>query len=122
MRDYRQLKVWERSHALTLRSYLVTGAYPPDERFGLVSQTRRSVSSIPMNIAEGSGRMTRADYSRFIGYASASCNEAEYQLLLGRDLGYLADSDFEAMSQELSELRAMLTSLQRTLLRTSASS
>jgi len=69
-----------------------------------------------MNVAEGSGRSSRTDYSRFVGYASASCNEAEYQLLLARDLGYIPDSDFKAMSAELAEVRSMLTSLQRALL------
>jgi len=68
-----------------------------------------------MNIAEGSGRPTRADYSRFLGYASGSCNEAEYQILLARDLGYLSTDDHETMTVELSELRAMLTSLQQAL-------
>jgi four helix bundle protein len=117
MRDYRQLKAWSKSHSLTLRTYEVTEAYPRGERFGLVAQTRRSVASIPMNLAEGSGRASEADYARFVAYAAASCSEAEYQLHLGRDLGYLPTSDFDEMSIELSELRAMLTSLHRTLSR-----
>jgi four helix bundle protein len=117
MRDYRQLKAWSRSHSLTLRTYAVTEGYPPGERFGLIAQTRRSVASIPMSLAEGSGRASEADYARFVGYAAASCSEAEYQLFLGRDLGYLPTSDFDEMSIELSELRAMLTSLHRRLSR-----
>jgi four helix bundle protein len=68
-----------------------------------------------MNIAEGSGRSTEGDYARFITYAAASCNEADYQLLLARDLGYLLAAEFDPMRRELSELRSMLTSLARTL-------
>jgi four helix bundle protein len=120
MRDYKQLKVWKRSHTLTLRVYALTAQFPPEERYALIAQTRRSVSSIPMNVAEGSGRSTRVDYSRFVGYAAASCNEAEYQLLLARDLGYISMDDYEPLRDEFSEVRSMLTRLRQVLVRADA--
>ena len=71
-----------------------------------------------MNIAEGSGRSSDTDYSRFVAYGRASCNELEYQLLLARDLGYLETVEFAPLAKEVSELRSMLTSFHRKLTRT----
>ncbi len=56
MRNFRELKVWEKAHDLTLTVYTLTGAFPEDERYGLTSQIRRSCASIPANIAEGCGQ------------------------------------------------------------------
>ena len=87
MQDYRKLAVWQSSHELTLAVYRVTIRFPKDELFGLTSQMRRSSSSIPTNIAEGCGRATNADFTRFLHISLGSANELEYQLLLCRDLG-----------------------------------
>ena len=55
MKDFRQLKVWEKSHELALAVYHITAAFPREETYGLTSQIRRAASSIPSNIAEGCG-------------------------------------------------------------------
>ena len=65
MKDFRDLKVWERSHELTLACYALTTGFPKEETFGLVSQIRRSASSIGANIAEGCGRRGNAELHRF---------------------------------------------------------
>jgi four helix bundle protein len=89
MKDFRQLKVWEKSHELALAIYHITAAFPREETYGLASQIRRAASSIPSNIAEGCGRNGDAELARFCIIARGSASELEYQLLLGRDLKLL---------------------------------
>jgi four helix bundle protein len=90
MRDFRELKVWEKAHRLTLSVYSATKAFPKDELYGLTSQVRRAASSVPANLAEGCGRETDAEFVRFCQVAFGSANELEYHLLLSKDLGYRA--------------------------------
>ena len=87
MKDFRELKVWEKGHQLTLTSYKLTSQFPKHELFGLMSQIRRCSSSIPANIAEGCGRLGNAELHRFLQIACGSANELEYPFLLARDLG-----------------------------------
>jgi four helix bundle protein len=97
----------------------VTGNYPNEEKFGLIAQMRRSSSSIPTNIMEGSGRTGTKEFIHFIGIALGSCKEIEYQLLLSRDLGYLSDASYLDLAEKYSEIGKMLFSLKRSLGRTS---
>ncbi|HLA66328.1 MAG TPA: four helix bundle protein [Acidimicrobiia bacterium] len=115
MSDYRNLEVWQRAHRLTLDVYRLTHGYPASERFGLTMQTRRAAVSIPSNVAEGAGRGSDRDFARFVGIAIGSTNEAEYQLLLACDLGYLPSLDFGVLASELAEVRSMLTGLRQWL-------
>ena len=108
MQDYRNLKVWERSHQLTLAIYKATSLFPKDELYGLTSQIRRSCSSIPANIAEGCGRDGDAEFARFLHIAMGSASELDYHLLLARDLGFLHDTNYERLENELREVRRML--------------
>jgi four helix bundle protein len=66
MRDFRDLKVWEKAHRLTLAVYKATNSFPIDEKYGLTNQIRRSSVSIPSNIAEGCGRNGEAELTRFL--------------------------------------------------------
>ncbi len=66
MVDYRNYKVWQRSHKLVLEIYKATRSYPSSEQFNLVSQTNRAALSIPANIAEGCGRQTQKEFVRFL--------------------------------------------------------
>jgi four helix bundle protein len=75
---FTDLKVWQRSHALTLDIYKFTATFPTDERFGLISQLRRAAVSVPTNIAEGSKRQSNPDYARFLNIAEGSLAETEY--------------------------------------------
>ena len=72
LKNYRELKVWQKSYGLCLNIYRITGKFPKEERYGLTSQIRRAAASIPSNIAEGYGRKTTADYIRslYIAYGS----------------------------------------------------
>ncbi len=89
MQRFTELKVWQRSHALALDVYRHSARFPPAERFGLTSQLRRAVVSVPTNIAEGSKRQSKQEYARFLNIAEGSLAESEYLLMMSRDLGYL---------------------------------
>ncbi len=109
MRDFRRLKVWEKSHALTLEIYRATKFFPKEELYGLTSQMRRSVASIPTNIVEGCGRGGATELGRFMRIAFGSATELEYQLLLSYDLGFLEQGVFEKLSTRVCEIKKMLS-------------
>ena len=114
-RDFRKITAWQRAHALTLRIYRATSAFPRDERFGMVAQIRRACTSIPTNVAEGCGRSTNNELARFIDIATGSASEVEYQLLLAKDLGYLPEDQYTNLSTEVVEIRRMLLAFNKTL-------
>ena len=111
MRDFRKLKVWEKSHALALAVYTVTTAFPKDELYGVTSQIRRASTSIPANIAEGCGRNGSAELARYLHIAMGSASELEYFLLLARDLRFLEDTGYQSLARDVIEVKQMLTSL-----------
>ena len=108
---FTDLKVWQRSHQLTLEVYRITASFPSAERFGLTAQLRRAAASVPTNIAEGSKRLSNQEYSRFLNIAEGSLVETEYLLMLSRDLGYLALNSSEVMLNEVGEIARMLSGL-----------
>ncbi len=111
VRDFRELKVWERSHRLVLDVYEATGKFPREETYGLMAQLRRSSASIPANIAEGCGRSGDTELGRFMLIAMGSASELEYHLLLARDLGYLDDRDYQELWRGTQEVKRMLSTL-----------
>ena len=115
MRDFRELKVWEKSHALTLEVYKATKSFPKEEIYGLTSQIRRSSASIPANIAEGCGRSGEPELARFLLIACGSASELEYHLLLSRDIGLLNSSDHDRLTEDIIEVKKMLTTLVKKL-------
>ena len=110
MRDFRNLKVWEKSHKLALDVYKVTDKLPNEERFGLVSQIRRSGYSIPTNIAEGCGRESERELARYLNISMGSASELEYLLLLVKDLDYISEDAYSDVTQRVIEVKRMLTS------------
>jgi four helix bundle protein len=115
MRDFRELKVWQKSHSLTLSVYRATEMFPKQEIYGLTSQLRRSSASIAANIAEGCGRHGQAELARFLQIAMGSASELEYHLLLSHDLKLLKEKDYEKLAADVSEVKKMLTSFIRGL-------
>ena len=113
MRDFRQLKVWEKAHALTLGIYSVTATFPREEMYGITSQMRRCSASVAANIAEGCGRTGDGEFHRFLNTAAGSAVELEYFLLLSRDLGFLSAEVYEKLQGEVLEVQRMLASLLR---------
>jgi four helix bundle protein len=109
MQDFRELRVWEKAHALTLEIYRTTRSFPADELYGLSSQMRRAAVSIGANICEGCGRETRADFARFLQIATGSASELQYHLMLAHDLGYLATETGSHLMGNITEIKRMLT-------------
>jgi four helix bundle protein len=113
MKDFRTLAVWQKSHELALAIYKETKSFPKDELFGLTSQIRRASSSVSANIAEGCGRSTDADFSRFLQIAFGSVSELDCHLLLARDLDLLNTTAYESIYARVLEIRRMLSALIR---------
>lgn len=108
MRDFMKLDLWQRSHQLTLKIYRITKSFPKDEIFGLVSQMRRSSSSMPTNIAEGCGRRTNPELRRFFDFAAGSSSELQYQIILSKELNYISETDFQELHDETVSIRKMI--------------
>ena len=111
MRDFRKFEVWQMSHQLTLKIYSITKLFPKEELFALTSQIRRSFASIGYNISEGSGRNSDKEFANFVNIALGSSNEAENQLILAKDLGYINEIDFQNLLLELIVLKKKLVTL-----------
>ncbi|HYL81406.1 MAG TPA: four helix bundle protein [Candidatus Acidoferrum sp.] len=110
MRDFRELKVWQKAHALVLAAYRVTQGFPRIEVYGLTAQVRRACASIPANIVEGNGRGTDPEMIRFLQIALGSAAEADYFFLLAHDLGYIKAAEYEGLAAEVNAVSRMLTS------------
>ncbi|MGA2903250.1 MAG: four helix bundle protein [Candidatus Korobacteraceae bacterium] len=115
MKDFRQLKVWDKAHALTLGIYRATSDFPREELFGITSQMRRSSASIAANLAEGCGRTGDGDFHRFLSTAASSAVELEYFLLLARDLNLVSIDTYDQLRDRVLEVQRMLASLLRTV-------
>jgi four helix bundle protein len=111
LKDFKELKVWSKAHETTLQLYRLTRQFPKEELYGLTSQIRRAASSVGANIAEGSGRRSDGEMTRFLHIARGSAVELEYHLLLARDLELLPASNFTALERQVDEIQRMLTSL-----------
>ncbi len=109
------LEVFKLSHSLVLNVYKLTKSFPQEERFGLISQMRRSAYSIPMNIIEGSNRLNTKEYRRFVGIAKGSAGEISYQILLTKDLGYLSEEIYSEMKEKYEIVIRMLSNLAKSL-------
>lgn len=112
MRDFKKLAVWRKSHELTLLIYNdILPAFPKHEVFHLATQTKRAAYSIPMNIAEGTGKNTDKDFVSFLDISLGSAHELEYCCLLAKDLGYLTVDQFSIINSETNQVKAMLIGL-----------
>ena len=111
MQDFRELKVWQKAHALTLRVYRDTQGFPTSELYGLTKQIRRATASIGANIAEGTGRNSGPDFARFLQMALGSASELEYHMILASDLEYLDPGIADEIIEKSQEVKRMLTSL-----------
>lgn len=111
MQNFRELKVWQKAHELTLAVYKATMNFPKHEIYGVTSQLRRASASIPANLAEGCGRNGDAELARFCRIAAGSACEVEYHLLLARDLKFLNADEHERLTAKTFEVQRMRAGL-----------
>ncbi len=113
---FRRLAVWEKAHELTLRVYGLTEGAMLRRYPGLASQLRRAVSAVPANIAEGAGHSTDPQFNRYLEIALASAREADYHLLLAKDLQAITARDYAILEARLSEVQGMMMGLRKRVL------
>jgi four helix bundle protein len=111
MRNYTKIEAWRQADNLTVTIYEMTRAFPREELYGLTSQLRRAMSSVPANIAEGSARESKKDYLHFLYIARASLSEAQYFVHLAGRLGYLSESVAGALHGHTKQVFARLHGL-----------
>ena len=117
--SYKDLLVWQKGITLTKLLYELTGRFPTEEKFGLVSQIRRAAVSVPSNIAEGQARHTTGEFIQFISHAEGSVAELDTQLIIAVELGFARADAAAPAFQVIDELRRMLNGLRRKLSRAS---
>jgi four helix bundle protein len=115
LKNYKELKVWQKSYRLCLEIYRISSKFPKEERYGLTSQIRRSVVSVPSNIAEGYGRKTTLDYIRMLYISYGSVCELETQILLAGDLDLIEEGELGKLKKDVEETERMLKALIKSL-------
>ncbi|MEO5897865.1 MAG: four helix bundle protein [Vicinamibacterales bacterium] len=111
MQDFKKLKVWQKSHALTLDVFAVSASFARPGYVGFHSQILRAAVSIPANLAEGAGRTGDREFRRFVRIALGSASELEYHFLLARDLGLIPVHRHDRLSAAVVEVKRMLSGL-----------
>ncbi len=109
LKSYKELIVWQKSMILVKEIYKISSSFPDNEKFGLTSQMRRASVSIPSNIAEGWGRLSRKSYIQFLRISRGSLFELETQILITKELNYISDS--EIIENLITKISKMLNSI-----------
>jgi four helix bundle protein len=115
LRSYQELIGWKKGIELVTDVYRLTQKFPKQEIYGLTSQIRRAAVSIPSNIAEGQGHMSRGEFKQFLGHARGSVLELESQVLIARNLAYLNLEEGEFLLERIAELGRVLNGLLKSL-------
>jgi four helix bundle protein len=105
---YKDLKVWQKADELALEIYKITKAFPKDEIYGLTSQIRRAVISVPTNIVEGYARKGDKELARFVNISIGSLAETEYLIDFSKRLGYISEKEYERIERLRSEVGKLL--------------
>jgi len=112
VKTHKDLDVWKNAMDFAEKTYLLTGKFPKEEQFGLTAQLRRSVVSIPSNIAEGAARNSDKEFLQFLYISLGSLSEAETQLLLAKRLRFIND---DSLLSDIEIIRKMLLGLMKYL-------
>lgn len=115
-RTFQDVEVWKKAHRLVLATYRLTRKFPKEELFGLTSQLRRAMVSVPANFAEGFKRRSRAEKIRFYNIAQSSLEESRYYFILASDLEYAAtDEHLRALEEVARMLEGFVSAVSRSL-------
>jgi four helix bundle protein len=115
VKNFRELFAWQKAMDLVVLIYKVTRPFPREEAYGLTSQLRRASVSVPSNIAEGQGRQTTKEFLRFLGYAYASLQEVETQVMIARRIGYLKEAQEAQLLTYCTEVAKLINGLKGSL-------
>lgn len=115
MHNYKQLKVWEKAIDLVVDVYKATAEFPKEEKYGLISQMRRSAVSIPSNIAEGAGRNSDKEFCHFLSNAHGSSFELETQIIVSQKLELITQDTSNELCAKVNEVQRMNYTLQQKL-------
>jgi four helix bundle protein len=115
MKNFKELKIWQKGIAIAAQSFQLVQAFPKEERFGLSLQITRAAVSIPSNIAEGSSRSSEKDYNRYLEIALGSGFELETQILIAQSANFGNKALRDSILKELNEVQKMLASFMRQL-------
>ena len=115
LRSYQELVAWRKGMELVAEVYRCTRSFPKEETYGLASQIRRAAVSVPSNIAEGQGRLTRGEFRQFLGHARGSVFELETQISIAKDLGFLSAAVTERLLERIQEVGRILSGLLNSL-------
>lgn len=113
MRNFRDLEVWQSSDLFVKRIYILTGTFPKEEKFGLVSQINRCAVSIPSNISEGCSRTSQKDFSRFLQISLGSAFELETQIEIAKEIGFIDLILHSEIIAELNTIQKRIQSLKK---------
>ena len=117
MKNFKELKVWQKGFQIAVNTYKITQTFPANERFGLVSQINRAGVSIPSNIAEGSSRSSGKEYNYYVQISLGSCFELETQLLIAKELNFGHQGILTEVLAQIIEEEKMLTAFGNALLK-----
>ena len=109
--NFKNLIVWQKSIDLVIHVYKITNKFPKEELFGLTSQIRRAVTSIPANIAEGKMRGTNPEFKRFLYVAFGSGGELETHMEVAKRLKYVTVAEYDSVQIKLTEILKIIRSL-----------
>lgn len=115
MRNFKQLRIWQKGFEIAIDSLKLTASFPKEERFGLASQINRSAVSIPSNIAEGSSRSSNKDYTRFIEISLGSSFELETQILIADAANFGEREVRKRLLKNIDEEQKMMMSFMKKL-------
>ncbi|MGL2962215.1 four helix bundle protein [Flavobacterium sp. RSB2_4_14] len=108
MHNYKELEIWKGSIKLCPKIYKISDTFPDSEKFGLISQLKRAVISIPSNIAEGSAKSSDKHFVIFLENALGSCYEIETQLLVALELNFISEDNYSFLNDEVSSIIKMI--------------
>ena len=112
---FKDLEMWKQSRTLCTEIYLISAAFPENEKFGMTNQLRRASVSIPSNIAEGSSRSSNKEFSRFLDFSLGSAYEVETQLLISSDLKFISSEQLQQILPKLNNIIKMILSFKKTI-------
>lgn len=108
--SHREQFIWKRGIELSVLCYQLTNTFPKSELYGLTSQIRRAVVSVPSNIAEGYGRTRKQEYVRFLQIALGSLRELDTQLIIAKQVGFAESPLYPKAMKEVDEMQRIMVS------------